>query len=139
MSIGGGGSGGGPVGSSNSFTGPATALEYVSNFCYAYSGQVQVTTATELLNFTSGANLVIADFQFTMGEDTTDNIVWEILLNGSIVSGSLNEAAQSGNPLQPMKMTLPAYTEVIVRATNFTGAPAQRKCYAIIQGRVYRD
>ena len=83
--------------------------------------------------------LVIADFQFTMGEDTTDNIVWEILLNGSIVSGSLNEAAQSGNPLQPMKMTLPAYTEVIVRATNFTGAPAQRKCYAIIQGRVYRD
>ena len=139
MALDGGGGGGGPLGSSNSFTGPATALEYVSDFCYAYSGQVLVTTGTELLNFTSGANLVIANFQFTLGEDTTDNIVWEILMNGSIVSGSLNEAAQSGNPLQPMMITLPAYTEVIVRATNFSGAPTQRKCYAVIQGRVYRD
>ena len=134
-----GGGGGGPLGSSNTFTVPATALEYVGDFCYAYSGQVLVTTGTELLNFTSGANLVIANFQFTLGEDTTDNIVWEILMNGSIVSGSLNEAAQSGNPLQPMMITLPAYTEVIVRATNFSGAPTQRKCYAVIQGRVYRD
>ena len=137
--IGGGPGGGGPVGSSNSFTGPGTALEYIGkNYCYAYSGQILVTTGTELLNFTSGANLVIANFQFTMGEDTTDNIVWEILLNGNIVSGSLNEAAQSGNPLQPMKMTLPAYTEIIVRATNFSGAPTQRKCYAVIQGEVIR-
>ena len=138
MAIVGGGPGGGPIGSSNSFTGPGTALEYAGNYCYAYSGQVQVTTGTELLNFTSGANLIIANFQFTLGEDTTDNIVWEIVMNGNIVSGSLNESGQAGNPLQPMIMTLPPYTEIIVRATNFTGTPTQRKCYAVIQGDVIR-
>jgi hypothetical protein len=100
---------------------------------------VLVGSVTTLLDFTSGSNLAVTKFQFTMGEDTTDNLVWEILMNGSLISGSLNESGQAGNPLQPINIVLPPYTEILVRAQNFSGAPTARKCYALISGRVYRD
>ena len=79
-------------GSNAVFSGPNKGLNYIGEYCYAYSGLIQVTTASELLNFTTGKNLIRAKFQFTMGEDTTDNIVWEITLNGNVISGSLNES-----------------------------------------------
>jgi hypothetical protein len=119
------------------FLGPQLGLSTTRGYCYAYSGQVIVETATTLLNFPTGSKLAICDFQFSLGEDTTDNIVWEILLNGQLVSGSLNESGQAGNPLEPLKITLPPFTTVLVRATNFTGTPTGRKCYAIVQGRLY--
>lgn len=124
---------------SNVIVGTGLELNYINNFVYAYSGQIGVAQSpvAVLLNFTSGSDLAICKFQFTMGEDTTDNIVWEILLNEIIVSGSLNEAAQMGNPLQPLRITLPPYTKVLVRATNFTQDVA-RKCYAVVQGKIYK-
>ena len=38
MALDGGGGGGGPIGVSNTFTGPAEALEIIGDHCYAYSG-----------------------------------------------------------------------------------------------------
>ncbi len=126
------------IGANAIFSGPNKGLSIVGDYCYCYSGLIQVTTASELLSFTTGKDLILAKFQFTMGEDTTDNIVWEISLNGNVISGSLLESAQSGNPLQPLYITLPPFSFVEVNATNFSGTPTQRKCYAIVQGRVYK-
>jgi len=124
------------IGSNAQFLGPQLGLSTIHEYCYAYSGQLQIADSDViLLNFATGKELAICDFQFTMGEDTTDNMIWEIKLNGQLVSGSLNESAQAGNPLQPLKITLPPYTNVIVQAHNSTSTA--RKCYAIIQGRLY--
>jgi len=133
---GGAGGAGNPVG--GSFTGPALGLEYVGGFCYALSGLVQVGNETVLLSFRTGASLLETKFQFTLGEDTSDNIVWEIELNGTVISGSLNEASTMANPMEPVYLILPPYTEVEVHAQNFSGAPTARKCYALITGRIHR-
>ena len=125
------------IGANAIFSGPQKGLSIIGQHCYAYSGLVQVTTASEFLSFTTGKDLIVANFQFTLGEDTTDNIVWEVTINGNIISGSLNESGQAGNPLEPLLITLPPFSFVEVNATNFTGTPTQRKCYAIVQGRVY--
>ena len=37
-------------------------------------------------------------FNFTVGEDTTDNLVFEIEFNDIIVAGVLSELAQAGQP-----------------------------------------
>ena len=136
---GGPGAGGGGHPTGGSFTGPALALEYIGDFCYALSGQVLVGTETVLLSFTTGASLLETKFQFTMGEDTTDNIVWEIELNGTLISGSLNEASTMANPMEPVYLILPPYTQVEVHAINHSGVPTARKCYALITGRIHRD
>ena len=125
------------IGANAIFSGPQKGLSIIGQHCYAYSGLVQVTTAREFLSFTTGKDLIVANFQFTLGEDTTDNIVWEVTINGNIISGSLNESGQAGNPLEPLLITLPPFSFVEVNATNFTGTPTQRKCYAIVQGKVY--
>lgn len=128
--------GGNPVAGSNP-AGTGKTLHTVGDFAYAYSGVIQVTSGTNLLQFETGSFLFVGTIQYMMGEDTTDNIVFETSLNSEVITGSLNEAAQSGNPLNPIPLVLPAYSRVSCDATNFSGAPTQRKCYAVITGRIY--
>jgi len=136
MALDGGGGGGGPLGSSNP-AGTGKGLQTVGNFAYAMSGLVQVTTGTNFLSFDTGSYLFVGTIQYMMGEDTTDNIVFETSMNGEVVTGALNEAAQAGNPQQPIPIIIPAYTKISCDASNFSGAPTQRKCYCVIVGRIY--
>jgi len=131
------GGGGSPnvAGSSPSSTGKT--LQTIGDFAYAMSGQVQVTTNTNLLEFDTGSYLFVGTIQYMMGEDTTDNIVYETSINGEVVTGTLNESGQSGNPLNAIPIIITPYSKVSCDATNFTGTPTQRKCYAVITGRVY--
>ena len=52
----------------------------------------------QLLEFTTGSGYINATIQFTVGEDTTDNLVFEIEFNDIIVAGVLSELAQAGQP-----------------------------------------
>ena len=127
--------GGNPV--SGSPAGTGKSLHTIGDFAYAYSGLIQVGTGNTLLSFGTGAYLFVGTIQYMVGEDTTDNIVFETKLNGEIITGSLNETAQSANPLNPIPIVLPAYSEVSCDGTNFTGGQTGRKCYAVITGRIY--
>jgi len=119
---------------------PASAgktLVTIADFAYAMSGLVQVTTNSNFLAFDTGNYLFVGTVQYMMGEDTTDNIVFETSMNGETVTGALNEAAQAGNPQQPIPIIIPPYSKISCDATNFTGVPTQRKCYCVIVGRIY--
>ena len=121
MAIGGGGSGGGPIGVSNTFTGPAEAIEIYGDFAAAYTGlhSASTTTAT-VLSFTSGNYLFVGEFQLNGAIDpasgtdiqqTTANIKFNGVSVAVITSG--NGAIDT-----PMSTTqaliIPAYTEVTV-------------------------
>jgi len=128
--------GGNPVVGANP-AGTGKSLQTIGNFAYAYSGVILVGQKNTLLEFETGAYLFVGTIQYMVGEDTTDNIVFETTLNSEIVTGSLNETAQSPNPLNPIPVVLPAYSRVSCDGTNFTGGQTDRKCYAVIQGRIY--
>ena len=46
-------------------------------------------------------------FNFTVGEDTTDNLVFEIEFNDIIVAGVLSELAQAGQPSNLINLVIP--------------------------------
>tara|TARA_Y100000361_G_scaffold104748_1_gene94457 strand:+ start:429 stop:839 length:411 start_codon:yes stop_codon:yes gene_type:complete len=131
------GGGGAPNVAGSNPAGVGKTLHTIGDFAYAYSGVIQVGTGQTLLEFETGSYLFVGTLQYMVGEDTTDNIVFETSLNGEIVTGSLNETAQAPNPLNPIPMVLPPYSKVSCDGTNFTGGQTGRKCYAVIQGRIY--
>jgi len=132
------GGGGAPnISGGSNPTGTGKTLQTIGEFAYAMSGQVLVTTNTNLLEFDTGSYLFVGTIQYMLGEDTTDNIVYETSINGEVVTGTLNEAGQAGNPLNPIPIIITPYSRVSCDATNFTGTPTQRKCYTVITGRIY--
>ena len=133
----GGGGGGGPVGFANSFTGPAESLELVGDHCFAYSGEkVADTSATNFLKFTTGNYYTVANIQFNYPRDNSDDAIYEVLMNGTVVQKWLNTGAQNPNqPQNVVPIVIPHYTEVIVRATV---ASTGRYQIVSITGRIYR-
>ena len=92
-----------------------------------------------LLEFTTGSGYINATIQFTVGEDTTDNLVFEIEFNDIIVAGVLSELAQAGQPSNLINLVIPPFTKVKTTGTNFTGAQTERKSYCILTGIVYGE
>jgi len=139
MSIGGGGSGGGPVGSGNTFTGPAEALELVGNHAYAYSGSQSIGGAgveITLLNFTTGNHYIVGHFQFAILQDTANDFFDKVYLNDALITGYLTTGAQSGTDANNyVTFVIPPYSEVKATSTNIDGTA--NGCVVFV-GEVYR-
>jgi len=142
MAIGGGGSGGGPVGISNSFTGPAQALEYNLDFAYAYSGPINANSSTSadtpMFDFVSGSNLMIGTIAFQTNEVANNVIYFDVIMNGSsILQGAWdNSGSGQATANTPIDIVIPPYTQVKVNWGITGGAGADATCQII--GRVYR-
>ena len=142
MAIGGGGSGGGPVGQSNSFTGPAEAIEIIGSHCFAYSGVVasvgsQSAATTRTLSFTSGN--YYAKIRLTFSNDLTSasaNEFYGIKMNGVEIYKAENEHNLDTvtNPLL-IHLIIPPYTE-FETLVGSSGDPMATT--TIISGRIYR-
>ena len=138
MAIDGGGGGGGLLGVSNSFTGPATALEIAGDFAYAYSGVIQDagsgSAATTLLSFTSGNYLFVGELNYIDGEQGGTNRFIDVTFNGtSVFKGSWDDAPkQNANPLT--SLIIPPYTEVEVKF----GLGTTESASTILTGRIYK-
>jgi len=145
MAIGGGGSGGGPVGVSNSFTGPQEALEIYGDFGAAYSGRQQIATSpVEHLSFTSGNYLFVGELTL-IGSNKLDqqtagnNSVAQISFNGSVVFNLKVESENEDMPADSViPFLIPAYTTVeIVVQTDSSAANFATSVNLI--GRIYRE
>jgi len=112
-------------------------IRYIENWAYALSGEIAVGTKITLLEFTTGSGFIVASMQFSIGEDTTDNIVFETLFNDQVVSGVLVENQYSLQPANAIKLVVPPFTIIKVTGVNHSGAPTARKGYAIFTGRVH--
>ena len=112
-------------------------IRYIGNRAYALSGEIGIALEITLLEFTTGSGFIVGSMQFSIGEDTTDNIVFETLFNDQVVSGLLVENQYSQQPANALKLVVPPLTIVKVTGINHSGVPTARKGYAIFTGRVY--
>jgi len=144
--LGGGvGGAGNPLGGSGSFTGPATALEYIGDFVYAYSGLQSATTALKTyLTFTTGANLIVGLLQTNapVDDDTSTGgtvSATEITLNNSKIAILKTDGKDENmNASERMELVLPPYTQVLVTMIDDGNEP-DRYGSMSFTGRVYRD
>jgi len=143
MAIGGGGSGGGPIGITNSFTGPAEALETYGDFAAAYTGlHTASTTTATVLSFTSGSYLFVGNFQLNGAVDPADGSLQQttanIKFNGVSVAvitsgnGAIDAPMSVDQPL-----VIPPYTEISVEFDS-DGTSASRVASGTLIGRIYR-
>lgn len=133
-----GGGGGGLVGVSNSFTGPAEALQLVGNHCMAYSGAVSISDTNEhkLLSFTTGNYYSVVEFIFWRRSWEDDDIAFYIEMNGTQVLAWIGRVAEPQGTNQQI-MVIPAYTQI--EAYVDKQAHANASIVGInITGRIYR-
>ena len=106
------------LGVSNTFTGPAEALEIIGDHAYAYSGAV-TTTGTgsannTTLKFTSGNYYFVGTFAFYSDETGGATQYIDVTLNDqSVIKTSWDTAASSAMMSDtPIPIIIPPYTEV---------------------------
>ena len=134
--------GGPPVGSSNSFTGAAEALELLGDHAYAYSGLITVNNNTVTsLSFSTGNFYFVGQLQTTgnMASMAGNTIVTtELSLNGSkIIKSSWHNQSAGEDPSNDLfPIIIPAYTIVLVELT--INEAADRELFSTLTGRIYR-
>jgi len=141
---GGGAGGGGILGVSNSFTGPAEALEIIGNHAYAYSGEILVNNNTvTMFEFTSGNYYFFGTF--TYGVDQNGSLYgskligFTVEMNGSKIMQLVTQTTTTMTMLDfdnNYNILIPPYTSVKVESetTNTTDVPT----YGMFVGEIYR-
>ena len=119
------------------FLGGNKGLSVVGGHCYAYSGVQGVTNIeTDLLNFKTGKIYIIATFQPSIHEDTSDNMFFKIYINGIEVSATLIGSTTSGTPFEETEILLPPLTNLKITCDN-DSTSTSRNVAASLVGRVY--
>ena len=137
MAIGGGGSGGGPVGFSNSFTGPASALEIVGEHAYMYTGSVaNATSETTIAETISGNFSLVGQWQVQLFDNTTDDQFFRFYLNESLVAATIVTSTKDYSPYEGIEIIIPPYTELKITSENL--GSGNKNVGSIITGRIYR-
>ncbi len=142
-----GGGGGGILGVGNSFTGPAQALEIISDHAYAYSGLIVASTSpSDALNFTSGNYYFFGTLQLNApaDDDAPGSVragLANIKLNDSSVA-ILNCGTDSNDvPARPnsiaQQLVIPPYTNVVVEVESDSDA-GDMFLSIVLTGRIYR-
>ena len=132
--IGGGGAGnvagGNPVGT-------GTALNYIGDHAFAYSGVISVTNSTiSLLDTTIGATYIVAKVQPSVNVDTSDNMFFKILINGEEIYATLIGSTTSNSPYEEVEMIIPSYAHFQVTCENDSSSTG-RECAVVVTGRAY--
>tara|TARA_Y100000310_G_scaffold204363_1_gene204629 strand:- start:190 stop:603 length:414 start_codon:yes stop_codon:yes gene_type:complete len=132
--------GGPPIGSTNSFTGTAQALEIIGEHCMAYSGVVNdaggsSSAASTMFDFTSGNYYCVVTLDILTDSKAGENNFVELFFNGvTVYKGVWDEVpAFITSPL--VRLIIPPYTEVVFKWGN----SSNKNATAILSGRIYRD
>ena len=113
-------SGGGPVGSSNSFTGAAQTLEYLGNgYWGGWSGVVEATNGSDgtFFEFQSPSVVLRAKFVFIVnktGLASTEEMGFSISFNDALVADLQDEQRYKDLP-SSVDFMIPAFTNCIFK------------------------
>jgi hypothetical protein len=128
------------IGSNAIFTGPQKGLTTIGDHCYAYSGASSITSGSysEVLNFTTGKQYILADLQLSSLESTGSDLYYKITLNGVEVVAQFNNNAYQTYPygMTPIQLLFPPNSIVIISAQR--GSGSDYNVYASIRGKIYR-
>ena len=131
------GGAGNPVG--GSFTGPAEALEFTGNFCYAYSGPLATGASgsadVTALKFTTGSHVINCTVtQCDDGGGSADKLM-TIKLNGSTIWQARYTDNATNISEQPLPLVISPYTEVEV----LIGSAGTENMSVMLVGEVQRN
>ena len=141
--IGGGPGGGGPLGSGNSFTGPAQTIEYAGlGWVYAYSGETPASTTSQtVLDFQTGSKLIVGQMitngaiQFESGGGVIT--CFKISLNDTVVAITQIDTQADHAPGPPkIDLVIPPYTNVKVEVDSDDN-DANKLSTVVFVGRTY--
>ena len=121
------------------FLGPNKGLSIVGSHCYGYSGIVTPTAdnMSTYLKFTTGNYYTVAKVQFAYTLDANEDAVYQIVLNGTVITQWLNTGSLTPNgPQEPMYVVIPSNTEVECNAYTKSSGRAQA---CTLTGRIYRN
>ena len=130
------------LGYSNSFTGPATALEVNDPFCYAYSGPVQSAAGGGsfdglIFDFTTGNYLADINLNYTVANAGAQDVYVRVKLNDSIIMQVAYSASDhlDGNGNLPLNFIIPAYTKFKM---EWGIDSVTKDMYSLITGRIHK-
>jgi len=126
MALDGGGSGGGPLGQSNSFTGPALGIEYVGNGWWGgWSGDVITTngSAGTLFEFQSPSATILMRFTLIVDRSLlgTNEIGYDLTMNGRSVANYRMPNTNNTQDLDALELIIPSFTDVKITAETDDG------------------
>ena len=135
---------GGPVSSTNQFTGTASVLEVAGDHAYGYSGEVLVNNNTvTMFEFTTGNFLFVGTFSYGVDQNASLSgsklIGFTIEMNGTKIFQQVTQTSV-GIPVIDIdnnyNLIIPAYTQIKVESetTNTNNVPT----YGVLTGRIYR-
>lgn len=133
-----GGGGAGNTAGSGGTAGTGQGLNHVGDRVFAYSGVIIVNNVvTTLLEFTTGSEYIVADFQFQYYDSAGDDAQYTIQLNGEVSTGySITGGTQTSNSAGILRMILSPYTKVVCTARNSTDT-SNHEQLVTMTGRVY--
>ena len=133
------GGGGAPNVAGANPAGVGSSINYVGNHAYAYSGKVEATDAGQtMLRFVTSQNYVKGIIQFYVSEESTDDTVFSLLIDGQNVFEHLvyHQPGNNGPSMnEEIYIILPPFASIEVKATN--SSSTARDTYCTITGRVY--
>jgi hypothetical protein len=129
--------GGNPVGGQNP-VGVGSVLNFIGKYAYAYSGAVSVDSTDfnnpdVLLSFTTGSESIAKVNLSFGGEETTDNTVYYVRLNGELVLELAHRETYRNETIAFMSFVLANDTKVEISATNVGNA---RRNQVMLSGEV---
>ena len=138
--IGGGGTGAGGAGNvtGGNPSGTGTALNYIGNHCYAYSGDVSVNgTLLTMLEFTTAEQYVVATYQIhgLFSQIGANQLQLEVTMNGESITHSFWDSAHDNlNPFENA-ILIPPYTKITFQLAQASGSV--KNMQLTLLGRVY--
>ena len=102
------------------FLGPNKGLSVVGNRVYAFSGAIGVDgTEKDLLNFTTGDDLIPCTIQFNYVQAATEDFFYRVYFNNQLVQGYLTtHSTQYTSPDNLIPIIIPPLTSVKLTAQN---------------------
>ena len=128
--------GGNPVGGANP-AGTGSVLNYVGNHAYAYSGAIACGTETTLIDAATGNNYIVAKFQPSVIADTSDNMQFNIKIDGQLITRIQITSSTATTPYEEVEIIIAPNARLEITCLNQSGSQNERDCAAMLTGRVY--
>jgi len=119
------------LGSNATFTGPQLGLSTIGNHCYAYSGSVDISGETTMLDFTTGKGYIKGRFEFNADFATGGGagVRVQIFMNDIMIIEERDTSSDWHTGDNEFHVIIPPLTRITVKClggsqdanVNFTG------------------
>jgi len=115
-------------------------LNYIGDYAYAYSGKIEVSgsAVTTALDFTTGPEIIVAEFTTTSDIVGGAEVILDLLMNEEIVFALQFDVSGGSTALGsifPIAIIIPPYTHFQSQQSTNTGDHAFTH---ILTGRIYK-